>query len=103
MSTGYDDINEIVQRAFPQGAAIIRHEGGGGLMYRGARDLIHNAQLAVEILGPRGAKALANALLAVGQRHVAVAERMRELAAAGEASTPATAHSGASYNTKAET
>ena len=42
--------------------------------------LVHNAQLAVEVLGPRGAKAFGRALLAVGQQHVAVAERMLQLA-----------------------
>jgi hypothetical protein len=50
----------------------------------GARELINNPQLAYEALGPKGVKSLAQALLAVGQRHIKVAERMLELAAGGE-------------------
>ena len=76
----YDDINEILDRAFPQGSRIIRIEGGGRLIYTAARDLIGHPDLAVEVLGPRGARALGHALLAVGQRHVKVAERLLKLA-----------------------
>lgn len=52
-------------------------------------------------IGPRGAKAFGRALLAVGQRHVAVAERMIELAdeKAGRESEPEKRHSGR-YNTE---
>jgi hypothetical protein len=94
----YDDINSILQRAFPQGTALLRHEHGSAILHLGARELVSNAQLAYEVLGPRGAKALGKALLAVGQQHVAVAERMLELAAGGE-STPEKPHCGR-YNTE---
>jgi hypothetical protein len=76
----YDDINDVLSRAFPMGARLLRHESGGAILHLGARDLVENARLAVEVLGPRGAKALGRALLAVGQRHQAVGERMLELA-----------------------
>ena len=88
--------NEILSRAFPQGSRLIRLEGGGRLIYTAARDLIGNPDLAVEVLGPRGATALARAVGAIGQRHMKVAERMLELAAerAGEESAPEKRHSG---------
>lgn len=80
----YDDLNEVLARAFPQGTALLRFERGGAVLHLGARCLVNNAQLAVEVLGPEGARPFARALLAVGQRHVAVAERMLELAAEAE-------------------
>ena len=92
----YDDIDEILSRAFPQGSRLIRIEGGGRLIYTAARDLIGNPDLAVEVLGPRGATALARAVIAIGQRHVKVAERMLELVAeaqSGAESAPEKPHS----------
>src|SRR5262245_28712497 len=75
-----DDLNSVLQQLCPQGYALARFEHGRPLMRIGARELISNPRLAVEALGPVGAKALAGALLAVGQQHVAVAECMRKLA-----------------------
>lgn len=65
-------------------SAALRLEGGIELLNHGARQFAANPRLAVEALGPRGAKKFANALLALGQQHVAVAERMLELVEAGE-------------------
>ena len=89
-----DALNEVLRRMCPQGYALLALEHGTPILRLGARELISNPQLAYEALGPRGTKALAHALLAVGQRHVAVAERMLELAA-GDENTPVMRHSGA--------
>jgi hypothetical protein len=85
MTIEYGDLNAVLQRLCPQGYALLRHEHGTEMLRLGARELIGNPRLACEALGPRGAKALARALRAVGQQHVAVAERMDELATAAEA------------------
>jgi hypothetical protein len=74
------DLDAVLRRMCPQGYALARFEHGQPLMRIGANELISNPRLAVEALGPRGAKALARALLAVGQKHVAVAECMCKLA-----------------------
>lgn len=79
-----DDLNEVLQRLCPQGFALLRFEHGTEMLRMGARELIGNPTLAYAALGPRGTKALAKALLAVGQQHVAVAERLLELAAGAE-------------------
>jgi hypothetical protein len=80
MSTHYDDLNEVLRRVFPQGYAVLRHEHGAELLQFGARQLVGDARLAVEVLGAKGARRLAHALHAVGERHQCVAERMLELA-----------------------
>jgi hypothetical protein len=86
-----DDLNAVLRRMCPQGFALLALEHGTPMLRLGARELLSNPLLAVEALGPRGAKALAHALLAVGEQHVAVAEGMLKLAdkkAGGEADTP---------------
>src|SRR5262249_7109903 len=101
MSTHYDDLNEVLRRVFPQGYQVLRHEHGADLLQFGARQLIGDARLAVEVLGTKGARRLAHALLAVGERHQCVAERMLELAAeksGGGESAPVKAS--ARYNTE---
>jgi hypothetical protein len=75
-----DYLNAVLRRMCPQGFALLALEHGAPMLRLGARELVTNPRLAVEAIGPRGAKALGRALLAVGQRHVAVAERMLELA-----------------------
>jgi hypothetical protein len=72
-------LNEVLRRMCPQGFALLALEHGAPMLRLGARELVGNPRLAVEALGPRGAKAFARALRAVGQQHVAVAERMLEL------------------------
>jgi hypothetical protein len=67
----YSHLDDILGRAFPQGARLLKHEAGGAIMHLGARDLIENARLAVEVLGARGAKALGRALVAIGHRYSA--------------------------------
>jgi hypothetical protein len=74
------DLDAVLRRMCPQGYALARFEHGQPLMRIGVNELISNPQLAVEALGPQGAKALARALLAVGQQHVVVAECMSKLA-----------------------
>jgi hypothetical protein len=112
----HHDLNEVLRRMCPQGFALLRFEHGTEMLRMGARELMGNARLAVEALGPRGAKAFGRALLAVGQQHVAVAERMIELAeeanresvrqdvnpAAASASDPPKARSGVSHATEAD-
>jgi hypothetical protein len=78
--TPYDDIAEALRLAFPQGTALLRLENGIEMLNHGARQFAANPRLAVEALGPRGATKFAKALLALGQQHVAVAERMLDLA-----------------------
>jgi hypothetical protein len=80
----YDDLSDILQRMCPQGYALLRHEGGTEIMRLGVKELVSNPRLAYEALGARNTRALARALLAVGERHIKVAERMLELAGAGE-------------------
>ncbi len=75
-----DDLNAVLYRAFPQGYALLRLEHGAAILRLGARELISNPQLARDALGPQGVGKLGRALRAVGQQHVAVAERMLELA-----------------------
>jgi hypothetical protein len=75
-----EDLNAVLRRMCPQGFALLALEHGTPMLRLGAKELISNPLLAVEALGPRGAKALAHALLAVGQQHVAVAEGMLALA-----------------------
>jgi hypothetical protein len=80
----YADLARILMRMAPQTNALARHERCTGLLQRSARELATNPQLAVDELGPQGARAFARALRAVGQQHVAVAERIDELAAEAE-------------------
>jgi hypothetical protein len=75
-----DDLNAVLRGAYPQGYALLRHEGGTGILLLGAREVISNPRVARDTLAPRELRALGRALLAVGQQHVAVAERMLELA-----------------------
>jgi hypothetical protein len=77
------DLDEVLRRAYPQGYALLRCEHGAELLNHGARQLIGSPHLALEVLGPQGVGKLGRALLALGQRHVAQAECLIELA--GEA------------------
>jgi hypothetical protein len=81
----YADLSRVLQHMAPQTRAMARHEHATGLLQRSARELATNPQLAVDELGPQGARAFARALRAVGQQHVAVSERVDELAAEAEA------------------
>jgi hypothetical protein len=80
MSIDDDTLAEVLRRMCPQGYALLDLEHGTPILRLGARELVSNPRLAYAALGPHGTKALGKALLAVGQRHVAVAERMLELA-----------------------
>jgi hypothetical protein len=80
-----DDLNAALARAFPLGFAILRHEGGTGVMRIGAREMLHNPVLARGTVAPRGLRGLARALRADGQRDLACADRLEELAAEAEA------------------
>jgi len=97
-----DDLTAVLKRAYPQGAALLHHEGGTGILRLGAREVLDNPLVARDTLRPRELRALGRALLAVGQQHVAVAERMLQLAEdkAREPSTPEKDCSGR-YNTEA--
>jgi hypothetical protein len=70
------DLDEVLRRAFPQGYALLRREHGAELLNHGARSLIGSPHLARE---PQAVGKLGRALLALGQRHVAQAERLIEL------------------------
>ena len=94
-----DDLNEVVRLAFPQGTALLRLENGIELLNHGVRQLVANPEIALQVLGPRGVGKLGRALLAVGQRHIAVAERTLELEQAGAESAQPKPHS-SSYNTE---
>jgi hypothetical protein len=84
----YADLAQALLRMAPQTSALARHERCTPMLQIGARILIEEPQRAVDELGPRGAKAFARALRAVGQQHLAVADRMDELAAKAEAGAP---------------
>jgi hypothetical protein len=74
------DLDEVLRTAYPQGYAVLRCENGGTLLHHGARQLIDSPRLALEVLGPQGVGKLGRALLTLGQKHVAQAERLLELA-----------------------
>jgi hypothetical protein len=74
-----DDLNEVLRRMCPQNFALLRLEHGLPILRLGARELVSNPRLAFEA-SARAASGAQAALLAVGQRHAAVAERMLELA-----------------------
>jgi hypothetical protein len=80
-----DDLDEVLRRAYPQGYALLRLENGIELLNHGARGLIGSPHLALEVLGAKGVGKLGRALLELGQRHVAQAERLLELAGEGPA------------------
>jgi hypothetical protein len=80
-----DDLNEILRRMCPQGFAILRFEHGTEMLRMGARELINNPSMALEALGPKGTRAFARAVGALGERYTAIRERLDELAAEGEA------------------
>jgi hypothetical protein len=86
----YDDLNTILQQMSPQALALARHERSAPMFRRGAAGLVTSPALAVQVLGPKGAKALARALITVGQRHIANGERMQELASEAEAAAERT-------------
>jgi hypothetical protein len=86
----YADLAQVLMRMAPQTIALARHEHCTPLLQHSAREMATNARLAVDELGPQGARAFARALRAVGQQHVAVAERMDELAAEAEAAAAGT-------------
>ena len=80
-----DDLNEALARAYPQGFAVLRFEGGTGLVRIGAREVLRNPTLARGTVAPRGLRGLARALRANGQRDIACADRLEEIAAEEEA------------------
>jgi len=82
------DLDEILRAAYPQGHAVLRCENGVELLNHGARHLIGSPSLALEVLGPQGVGRLGRALLTLGQKHVAQAERLLELEKAGEQGEP---------------
>jgi hypothetical protein len=95
------DLNTVLARAYPQGYAVLRFEGGTGIMRIGAREVIRNPVLARGTVAPRGLRAIARALRAVGQQEIACADRLDELAAeaeAGATSAPDRASAGATCN-----
>lgn len=96
-----DDLDAILQRAFPQGHAMLRCEDGTELLRHGARTLIGTPSLALEVLGAKATKALGQAVLALGERYVQTGRALLALAAA-EPSRPSKACS-ATYNPEAET
>jgi hypothetical protein len=61
-----DDLNEVLRRMCPQGFAILRFEHGTEMLRMGARELINNPSLARNALGPKGTRALARAVGALG-------------------------------------
>jgi hypothetical protein len=75
-----DDLRTVLQRAFPQGHVLLHHEGGAGVLRIGAREVIANPLVARDTLDARGLRALGLALLAVGQGHVKMAERLLKFA-----------------------
>ena len=86
MSTIDDhDLNAALALAFPQGFAILRFEGGTGIMRIGAREVLRNPALARGTVSPQGLRAIARALRADGQEDIACADRLEEIAAEEEA------------------
>ncbi|HXE87949.1 MAG TPA: hypothetical protein VN524_14265 [Hyphomicrobiaceae bacterium] len=86
-----DDLRAVLQLAYPQGHALLFHEGGAGVLRIGAREVLTNALVAQDTLDARGLRALGLVLLAIGQGHVKVAERMLQLAeekAGGKSAPP---------------
>jgi hypothetical protein len=81
----YKDLSTILQRFTPQALALSRFEHSMPLLHLGAAEMLANPQLALEALGPKGARALGGAVIALGERHVSVGQRMIELAAEAEA------------------
>jgi hypothetical protein len=98
------DLNTALAHAYPQGFAILRHEGGTGIMRIGAREVLRNPALARGTVAPRGLRALARALRAVGQGQIACADALDKIAAeekAGADSTPQRAYSELPCSTEA--
>jgi hypothetical protein len=83
----YADLAAVLQGLCPQTRGMARHEHVTPLLQHSAREMATNAQLAVDELGPQHARRFARALRAVGQQHVAVAERIDELAAEAQAAS----------------
>jgi hypothetical protein len=79
------DLNAALARAYPQGFALLRHEGGTGVLRIGAREVLRNPALARGTVSPRGLRGLARALRAGGQEDIACADRLEEIAAEEEA------------------
>jgi hypothetical protein len=79
-----DDLNAALARAYPQGFALLRFEGGTGLVRIGAREVLRNPSLARGTVAPRGLRGLARALRACGQRDIACADRLEKIAAEEE-------------------
>lgn len=92
-----DDLDAVLRRAFPQGTALLQCENGLELLHHGARALISTPSLAYEVLGAKTTAALSSAVRNLGQRYIAIADRLDELVAGGP-STPAKACS--RYNTE---
>jgi hypothetical protein len=83
------DLNAALARAFPQGFALLRHEGGTGIMRIGAREVLRDPVLVRGTVAPRGLRGLARALRAECQEGIACADRLDELAAEAEAAAEA--------------
>jgi hypothetical protein len=47
------DLNTVLARAYPQEFAILRHEGGTGIMRIGAKEVLRNPVLARGTVAPR--------------------------------------------------
>ncbi|HEY1244037.1 MAG TPA: hypothetical protein VGF29_04315 [Hyphomicrobiaceae bacterium] len=90
----HDDLNQVLTMAFPQGTALLKCENGMELLNHGTRSLISTPSLAYEVLGAKTTAALSRAVRSLGQRYLAIADRLDELVAGGP-STPPRACSGA--------
>jgi hypothetical protein len=74
------DLDIVLRLVAPQASALARHEHITPMLRRGARAMIESPSYALEVLGPRDLAKLGRALRALGEQHVANAERMLELA-----------------------
>jgi hypothetical protein len=95
------DIDTVLRWAYPQGTALLAREGGLPILRAGARAMLSSPGYALEVLSPEAVRKLGRALLALGQQHVCVAERMIQMAEekTGGESEPEKADS-RSYNTE---
>jgi hypothetical protein len=97
-----DDLDTILQQAFPQGTTMLQHECGIELLNHGARALISTPYLAFEVLGAQASAAMGNAAVALGEQYVQIGRALLELAAK-DPSMASKACSGAPHSMEPET
>jgi hypothetical protein len=93
------DLDTVLKLAFPQGTALLKCENGIELLNHGARSLLGSPSLAHEVLGAKTTAALSRAVRSLGERYIAIADRLDELVASAT-SAPDRACAGASYITE---